>query len=135
MILCHVLKKMEKLCNFPLNNTFFAPYRVRRFSTGFGDSFCRVSETFPQGSWPLGLPYHLNLNPLKIKHKINKKKNTIKLSRKTSLTTRLKINIIYLTYYCCRLVGRVGSVVLSVVSHVHVILLSSHFGTGLMLLF
>ena len=56
ILLFDPVPKIQKPCDFPQNNTFFAPYRVRRFSTGFGDCFCRVSETFPRGSWPLGLP-------------------------------------------------------------------------------
>ena len=30
-----MLKKIQKSCDFHQNNTFFAPYMVRRFSTGF----------------------------------------------------------------------------------------------------
>ena len=64
-----MLKKIQKSCDFPQNNTFFSPYRVRRFSTGFGDCFCRVSETFPSlateavYSSDLVLPYQFPLAP------------------------------------------------------------------------
>ena len=52
ILLCDPVAYVEKngeITQFPLNNTFFASYRDRRL-------FLRVSETFPQGSWPLILP-------------------------------------------------------------------------------
>ena len=57
------VEKIQKSCHFHRNNTFFAPSRVWRISTGFGDCFCRVSETFPRGSWLLGLPSLLGQTP------------------------------------------------------------------------
>ena len=68
-ILCHMLKKMEKQCDFPMN-TFFAPYRVWRFSIGLWDCLCRVKETFTQGSLLLCLPSLLQYNSVRIKPQI-----------------------------------------------------------------